>query len=81
MTKNELKEVEKFERLAWAASRLPIGETFLSLPSVERFLKAQENFSYIFFELSLPFDGCSVRNEADQVFQFCCSIRENEINP
>jgi hypothetical protein len=77
-TKNALNEVKKMSRLAWAASSLPIGANFAALPSIVKFLRLMENDSYVFADMCLELDGCSVRNSADQVFQFCCSIEQNE---
>lgn len=78
MSNELLEEVKRVSRLACMASRLPIGQQFASLPSIKAFIRQMENECYIFAELSCPLNGYSVRNEADQIFQFCCSIETNE---
>lgn len=80
MNATTLATVARFSRLAWRASesRIPLAGRFSSLPSVKRFLSDMNRYGYDFRELHPALNGYSVRNDADQVFQFCASIEENE---
>jgi hypothetical protein len=67
--------------LAGDASTDNAVDAFLSSTGWALFLLDAEAAGYVYNELVLPLDGCSVRNAADQAFQFACSVEQNESAP
>jgi hypothetical protein len=70
-------------RAAWMAGRsgLPIADRWASFCFVRRFLTEAGRYGYQFRAEEYPVNGYSIRNEAEQIAQFCESIICNENTP